>query len=277
MYIRVSTGSSFSSAASYNEEGLSQQQKAQKAGKVALLGSFNMLSDDAAGIAGEMRAVASRSRTHQPVWNVSLSAADGQRLTDKQWIQAAEHYLRTAGADPDRHQYAIWRHKDPKHDHIHVLLNAVPMDNKPALKRYYNGKRAKEAAQKIDTLLAQPIKPGQGVRQVISSRIQTTLSTAKPATMDEFITQLRKEGVLATLSGTAGIRFQLSDQDHAPVKGSAVGYKFAHLVKQIQDIQAAAERQAVIQAAAKRKAADERKAAIQAADERTAGTRRDCQ
>lgn len=231
MYIKVSTGTSFAAAAEYNEAGLSPRQKKQKVGQVAYIGGFNLLADDALGIAAEMAAVASRSRTQKPVWNVSLSAADGQHLTDRDWVAAVEQYLKTAGADSVRHQVAIWRHGDTGRDHVHALVNAVPTDGERALKRYHNGKRAKEAAHQIDTNLAQPIEKGQGVRETIAQTLSEALRDDQPTTLEELLSDLRKRGIVAQIKPNAkspGITFQLGE--HQPIKGSRVGYKYSQVV-----------------------------------------------
>lgn len=231
MYIKVSTGTSFAATAEYNEAGLSPRQKKQKAGQVAYIGGFNLLADDAVGIAAEMAAVASRSRTQKPVWNVSLSAADGQHLTDGDWIIAVEQYLKTAGADSVRHQVAIWRHGDTGRDHVHALVNAVPTDGERALKRYHNGKRAKEAAHQIDTILNQPIEKGQGVREIVAQTLSDALSEDKPTTLEELAVDLRKRGIVAQIKPNAkspGITFQLGE--HQPIKGSRVGHKYSQVM-----------------------------------------------
>lgn len=234
MYIKVSTGGSFSAAAQYNETGLSEAQQKQKAGQVRYLEGYNLLADDAPGIAAEMGAVASRSRTEQPVWNVSFSVGDGQALTDQQWLGVVEQYMKEIGTSTDRHQVAVWRHSDTGRDHIHALINAVPTDGERALKRYQCGIRAKQAAQQIDTSLAQPIQKGVGIREVLGEAIRTTLQVSKPTTFDELVADLKQVGITALIkpnAGGGGTSFKQGD--HEPVKGSAMGLKFAELARQL--------------------------------------------
>jgi hypothetical protein len=226
MYIKVSTGTSFRNAALYDEKGLSEKQQKQKANKVTFLGGYNLLSTDAAGIAAEMDSVASRSRTEKPVWNVSLSVADGQKLSDAQWLIAVEQYMKEAGADPDRHQVAIWRHADTGRDHVHALINAVPVDGKRALKRYHNGQKAKRAAEKIDVELNQLVGLGRGVKDEISDRLWEALYIKRATNPEELKTDLAELGVVAKYiddeRGIYGAKFQLTDRDHNPIKGSAI-------------------------------------------------------
>jgi len=240
MYIKVSTGSRFGAAAQYNETGLSEQQQKQKAGQVRYLEGYNLLANDAPGIAAEMGAVASRSRTQQPVWNVSFSVGDGQALTDQQWLGVVEQYMKAIGTSTDRHQVAVWRHSDTGRDHIHALINAVPTDGERALKRYQCGIRAKQAAQQIDTSLSQPILKGEGIRETIAQAIRVALTETKLTTFDELVTGLKEVGITAkiTLNATGGGGTSFKMGNHKPVKGSVLGYKFAEVANQLAANQA---------------------------------------
>lgn len=225
MYIKISTGTGFLAAATYNERGISEKQQKQKKDKVTFLGGFNLLSDDAKGIAGEMEAVASRSRSEKPVWNVSMSAAKSQKLTDKQWLAAFTDYLIEAGIDPEKHQVAIWRHSDTSNDHTHGLINAVPIDGGPALKRYHNGKRAKRAAEIIDYKLQQPVFLHKNIKDELSERLESAL-LRQPCDAEDLSKELAERGVIVKYSenagGVYGVTFQLADRDHKPVKGSSL-------------------------------------------------------
>lgn len=225
MYTKISHGTNFMGAALYDAEGLSQTQKAQKAGKVELLETSNLLSIDAPGIAQEMQKVASYSRSQKPVWNISMSAPEGVRLTMAQWQQAAAHNLRVMGVDPARHQYAIYRHSDTPRDHIHILFNSVPVDGGPAISRQFKAAKAKLAASEIDQALGITADKGQGIRDEISRRLASALAS-RPTTADELKSDLVRVDLRVEYAtnqkGIYGLTFQLSDRDHEPVKGSAV-------------------------------------------------------
>lgn len=255
MYIKVSTGTSFGSAAEYDQQGLSNKQRAAKKGKVEPIATYNLLSTDARGIGFEMSNVAAFSRAEKPVWNVSISAAPGQRLTNQQWQQVAEQYLRGMKADPAMHQIAIWRHHDTNHDHIHVLLNSVPIGGGPALSRQYTGKDARRLATEIDASLSPGlvqklgnsltalsrklsgkeavVKPA-GVRVAIGQAVASALAT-KPTTETELLDSLKAAGVGALLlenaSGTCGINFVLDAKPHQPIKGSAIALEGGYSAK----------------------------------------------
>jgi hypothetical protein len=225
MYIKISTGTGFLAAATYNERGISQKQQKQKKDKVSFLGGFNLLSTDAAGIAAEMVAVASRSRTEKPVWNVSMSAAKSQKLTDDQWFDSFTQYMMEAGIDIGKHQVAIWRHSDTINDHVHGMINAVPIDGSPALKRYHNGKRAKRAAEIIDYTLQQPVFLHRNIKDELGEQLESAL-LQQPCDTEDLSKELAERGVLVKYikkaAGIYGVTFQLADQDHKPVKGSSL-------------------------------------------------------
>ena len=225
MYTKISHGTNFMGAALYDAEGLSNTQKAQKAGKVELLETTNLLSIDAPGIAQEMQKVASYSRSQKPVWNISMSAPEGVRLTAEQWQQAAAENLRVMGVEPERHQYAIYRHSDTQQDHIHILLNSVPVDGGPAVSRQFKAAKAKLAAPQIDHLLGILSHKGEGILDEIGRKLATAL-THRATDPDELKYDLAQAGVTAhyaqNVKGIYGITFQLIDRDHKPVKGSDV-------------------------------------------------------
>lgn len=225
MYTKISHGTNFMGAALYDAEGLSNTQKAQKAGKVELLETTNLLSIDAPGIAQEMEKVASYSRSQKPVWNISMSAPEGVRLTAEQWQQAAAENLRVMGAKPENHQYAIYRHSDTQQDHIHILFNSVPVDGGPALSRQFKAAKAKLAAPQIDQLLGILSHKGESILDEIGRKLATAL-THRPTNPDELKSDLAQSGVTAhyatNAKGVYGITFQVIDRDHKPVKGSDV-------------------------------------------------------
>ncbi|MEG3843962.1 relaxase/mobilization nuclease domain-containing protein, partial [Microcoleus sp. herbarium14] len=227
MYSKISFGSSAGGAAQYNEEGLSKAQKAQKSGKTELLKINNLLSTDHKGIAAEMTYNAALSRSKKPVWNISMSAPEGIRLSDEQWKTAAELNLKALGAVPERFQYAIWRHSDTKNDHIHILLNAVPIDEGAALKRYHTGIKLKQAAPIIEQALqfnAPTQGKGLGIRETIAEVLNSTFRENKPTTIGELVADLEKKGIVSNVksndNGPYGINFKIGE--NKPVKGSAI-------------------------------------------------------
>lgn len=62
------------------------------------------------------------------VLHVSLSAALGEKLTDAQWREIGQHYLKGMGLD--NNQYVMTRHSDTEHEHIHIVANRIQFDGK---------------------------------------------------------------------------------------------------------------------------------------------------
>jgi len=73
---------------------------------------------------GEIRKL--RPKLKKAVLHVSLSAAPGEHLTDKQWREIGQRYLNGMGLD--HNQYVITRHTDTEHEHIHILANRIRFD-----------------------------------------------------------------------------------------------------------------------------------------------------
>ncbi len=57
------------------------------------------------------------------VLHVSLSAAPGEKLSDAQWREIGQRYLRGMGFKDN--QFLITRHTDTDHEHIHILANRI--------------------------------------------------------------------------------------------------------------------------------------------------------
>ena len=70
---------------------------------------------------GEIRKL--RPNLGKAVLHVSLSAAPGEKLTDEQWREVGQRYLRGMGFKDN--QFVITRHTDTEHEHIHLLANRI--------------------------------------------------------------------------------------------------------------------------------------------------------
>ena len=70
---------------------------------------------------GEIRQL--RPNLGKAVLHVSLAAAPGEHLTDEQWRQIGQRYLRGMGFKDN--QFVITRHTDTEHEHIHILANRI--------------------------------------------------------------------------------------------------------------------------------------------------------
>lgn len=70
-----------------------------------------------------------RPDIERPAWHCSLSLKPPETLTDEQWSQVAEKYMRGMGFS-DKSLYVVVRHTDTEHDHIHVIASRIGLDGK---------------------------------------------------------------------------------------------------------------------------------------------------
>lgn len=66
-------------------------------------------------------------RIVKPVWHAILSLPPGEELTDAQWQEAVEMYLRDLGFGDDNKWVAVL-HGDTDHQHVHIVANRICMD-----------------------------------------------------------------------------------------------------------------------------------------------------
>ena len=64
-------------------------------------------------------------RVQRSVVHASLSAPIGVEVTDDQFEVAARTYLQEMLLDPDAHPWALVRHADTAHQHVHLVVAAV--------------------------------------------------------------------------------------------------------------------------------------------------------
>jgi Relaxase/Mobilisation nuclease domain len=88
----------------------------------------NMFGTNARELAREFRL----SRQLNPeaekvVHHVSLSLSTGEQLDNDTWCEIAEKYMNAMGYTAN--QYAIYRHNDRNHDHIHICASRISLDD----------------------------------------------------------------------------------------------------------------------------------------------------
>ena len=69
-----------------------------------------------------------RADIGKPLEHISLALPQGDHLTTVQWSTVIRDYLRGMGIDADQMQWFAVRHKDKKHEHVHLLINRI-MEN----------------------------------------------------------------------------------------------------------------------------------------------------
>lgn len=69
-----------------------------------------------------------RPDCRKAVMHFSLSLPPGQSLASEKWDLAAKVFMKEMGVDLDRHQWMGVKHIDRHHQHLHILINRVPLD-----------------------------------------------------------------------------------------------------------------------------------------------------
>lgn len=87
----------------------------------------NMLGETPRELAAEF----SESRKLRPnlekaVYHASLSLAPDEKFSDEKWREVAARYTKEMGFEGS--QYAVIRHKDTEHDHVHIVASRIRMD-----------------------------------------------------------------------------------------------------------------------------------------------------
>lgn len=194
---------------------------------------------------GEIRKL--RPNLGKAVLHVSLSAAPGEKLTDEQWREIGQRYLRGMGFTDN--QFVITRHTDTEHEHIHILANRIRFDGQVVS----DG----QDYRRQETIMRE-IERDYGLQRVVPSieaerkaptkgEIERALRTGQPSTRDqlqrlcdgaakdcrsftEYVERLEAVGVevIPTVqqggAKLSGIQYRL---DGVVMKGSDLGKAYA--------------------------------------------------
>jgi hypothetical protein len=242
MIAKTVTGSDFVGALEYGAGLRSDRTNKQS----QLLSVANVGSNDAAGIAAEMQAVAALShRIQQPVWHTVLSWAPGEQVNQEQKLEAAALYCELMGASLERHQVAVYEHKDKDHPHIHIYINRVPTDGGAALDTAQNYARNVKATRQIREQLGMAALPErrlstkdldplkESTRSYVREQLTAAMQDTSIRSLDQLIARLRQKQIEVVLKRDAkgvlvGTSFRYQETS---VKGTDVGIK----AKQLRD------------------------------------------
>lgn len=191
-------------------------------------------------MADDFEAQAELRRTiSRPCFHAVLSFPPGEKVTDELMEELAGKYMDKIGMVDT--QFAIIRHTDTEHPHVHVIANRVNFQGK-AISDSMIGRQAKAAAQEltrdfglrpaekkdISRIQIKAMSEPEQVRYRIYSAITSSLKGC--ADLDELTRRLKVRGVETVLkfrSGTRepqGISFKVGD---FCFKGSAVDRRFS--------------------------------------------------
>ncbi len=243
MIAKTTTGKSFGPALEYGA-GLKEGKEHKPS---QLLGASNLGARDPQGMAAEMMAVADSSRCQSPVWHTSLNWAKGEAVSNEQLLRSASEYCRQMGADPTRHQVAIYQHHDRPHTHIHIYINRVPLDGGPALDTSHNYARNVKVCQAITQQLGMSQLPEQrqslndhnphkqSTRAYVQETLKTALTATRVTSVEELSEQLRLKGVESQFKhDSQGILVGCSFRyEQTAVKGTEVGHKAKQIGQQL--------------------------------------------
>ncbi|MBK7017400.1 MAG: relaxase/mobilization nuclease domain-containing protein [Sulfuritalea sp.] len=227
---KISKGQGFSPTLNY----VMQKDGAQPLGG-------NVAGQSPAEIASEMQTIAQQNqRCAKPVLHVSLSVPPGQRLTDDQWRQAADRWMREMKIDPDRHQHVIVRHTDAQHDHIHIVINRVNSQTLAVASDQNDRRRSMTAVRQIEKELGlSAVSDSEKGRRAAMRQAIFESTRESKGDFNRFAAALQKRGIdvklnQASTSKVTGISYQQPGQ--APVKGSDLGksYGWAGLSARLQ-------------------------------------------
>lgn len=216
---RISMGNGFKGALEYDT----------KEGSELL--ATNCASTEPKAMAREMRIVAnSNSHCKKPVLHTSLSLPKSDKLTNEQWQKVGQRYLELMKFEG--HQFAITRHSDSKHDHIHICVNRVNLETGKAWSDSKSKYREMECLRKIEkefglTKVDKTFEAEKnGKFELLKNSIDNSLKTAN-GDFTKFKNDLEKSGVRTienrseSTGRISGLSFQ-SERDKV-FKGSQIG------------------------------------------------------
>ena len=88
----------------------------------------NMFGRNASELASEFRISRQlNASAEKVVHHVSLSLTNGEQLDNDTWCELADKYMEAMGYTDN--QYAIYRHKDRDHEHIHICASRISLDD----------------------------------------------------------------------------------------------------------------------------------------------------
>ncbi len=82
------------------------------------------------------------------VYHVSLSLAPGEYLSDEQWNEISDRYLREMNFH--NNQYVVYRHGDKENDHIHIVASRISLDDGRCVHDGWDYKRSETIVRQLE-------------------------------------------------------------------------------------------------------------------------------
>ena len=212
----------------------------------------NMVGKNARELAAEFKF----SRQLNPnvervVYHASLSLPKHEHLSNDTWSDIAQDYLKGMGFDYN--QYAVYRHHDQDHDHIHIVASRIKLDGS-CVHDGWDYRRSERLIRQLEQnySLEATITRDQGKRapttgerrltertgeESVREKLQAAIDTATQSqpTMAQLIESLKQQGIDAQIVYThtgkvKGITYRL---DQIAFSGTQLGrdYTFPGLQK----------------------------------------------
>jgi hypothetical protein len=109
----------------------------------------NMVGKDPESLTDEFRISSDLKRTViQCVYHVSLSVSPSEKLSEQKWIDIARTYLQ--GMEFQTNQYAIYRHTDREHDHIHIIASRIRITDGSVVRDSWNYRRSEKLIRQLE-------------------------------------------------------------------------------------------------------------------------------
>ena len=204
--------------------------------------------------AREMGTLKQYSRCRNPVWHCSLSLSPADRqLSNDEFAELARKFLQKMGLGG--HQFAVWRHNDREHAHIHIICNRISLDEKHTIwNAWQDVTRAREAKLQLEAeydLTPVPHTPQFGKPEIPRGQQEEARRTgtlppkqycaeaianaSKFGTVHDFIMSLRSNGIeavpnISTTGKMNGFSFRFGKKHY---KGSQLRCSWSSLKNKI--------------------------------------------
>ena len=245
-------GKSFAGALNYNLKKMNHLNEQKR----AELLETNFASMEAKLINREVEMIRSlKPNLNRYVYHTTLNFSNEDFVDSAQMLEIAKEYLEESGYT--NNQYAIFRHYDAEHPHVHLLVNRITFDGE-VVSDSNNYKRSEAILRKLEAkhnlLTVAPSKEaalravskgeiermdrmGKPSDKLVLQELMNSLLAIKGMDLDELIKKGEASGIhflfnQATTGRVSGITYFYNG---LKVRGQALGnrYKWAELIKTI--------------------------------------------
>lgn len=176
------------------------------------------------------------------VWHQSFSFPPGEDPPEEKLATLAQEFAKEFGFSEN--QMLVFRHKDTKHKHIHIVANRINYNGKNTADHFKNYARTGEFSRRMEIALGLTITPDMSLNQkgkqqaprqdmaIINLRNLVDQVLSKASSIDEFGKQMQTHGFKTYIG--RGVAF-FNMRNRMKVKGSDLGkdYSLQNLEKRL--------------------------------------------